>query len=324
MVAPESARRRLRRRAGQIKRGVVRRIFAREDPQAPRGYAVEVTRPRFQCLVCGSEDTRKYRVVHVRNDARQCRVKRCQDCGFVQIMRAESNYRSMTDLDDLPPSERAGKVDLPGREFHMAKMALDMIGGHGRDVLLFGVGRSMDNLHLEALPETGHVAVGDIMKVRDDVNFIDLTQPATRTFDIVVASEVVEHFRRPRADFDRLLEFVKEDGLLVAGTNIHDGRKPLAEIDYIFYPDHTAFYSPEALRTIARARGWLLDFRPTGGTPKRYVLMSRSLEVMQDVACYFGREPYAPSELERPSPLPPQRTHAKWREPAVVDPAEVD
>lgn len=304
----------LRQRAGRLKRAVRRRLPGGDRRRtAPPGYGVPVTRPRRQCLVCGGERVRSRRLTFVKDEKLTCRIRRCRDCGFVQILRRDDKYRSMTSIDELPKGNRAGRAERPGREFHMAKMALDMIGGSDRDVLIFGVGRSQDNRHLEQLPETGHVAVGDIMRVRDDENFVDISKPAERRFDVVVASEVIEHFRRPRQNFARLFEFVKDDGLVVCGTDIYDGASALARHRYIFYPDHTSYYTPEALRVIARARGWLLDFRPTGGGRKRYVLLSRSPEVMQDVACYFGREPYAPSERERPAPLRAQRSHAKWR-----------
>ena len=49
---------------------------------------------------------------------------------------------------------------------------------------------------------------------------------------------------------------------------------------------------------------------------KRYVLFSRSQTVMENVACYFGTEVYAPSELEQPQRPIPQHSHQAWREPA--------
>ncbi len=80
-----------------------------------------------------------------------------------------------------------------------------------------------------------HVAIGDIMKLRDDAEFVDANKRASRTFPVVVASEVIEHFRKPPDDFSKLFKFVKADGLLVCGTNIYDGGN-LSRDAYIHLP----------------------------------------------------------------------------------------
>lgn len=278
----------------------------------PAGYATPIERPRKQCQVCGGESLRKKRIRFHKDATLVCRVQRCMDCGHVRVMRPRSKYRNLTDVSQLPQRLAAGSVERPGREFHMAKMAMDILGTDDLDVLLYGVGTSLDNLHIEKLPEARSVHVGDIMKVRDDTNFIDLNGPPPRQFDVVIASEVVEHFRRPRGDWAHLFKYVKDDGLLVCGTGVNPGG-PLNRARYIFFPDHTAFYSPEAIQLIAHAEGWYFDFRPTGGPRKRYILFSRSREVMEKVALYFGREVYAPAEYSRPPRPPVNPEHEKWR-----------
>src|SRR5699024_10423646 len=108
------------------------------------------------------------------------------------------------------------------------------------------------------------------------------------------------HGRDARPGFVKLLRLVRRDCLLICGTNIYAGGN-LARDPYIFYQDHTAYYTPPALREIARSAGFHLDFRtPKIGAAmrKRYVLFSRSAKVMQDAACYFGTQAYAPSEKD--------------------------
>jgi SAM-dependent methyltransferase len=176
----------------------------------------------------------------------------------------------------------------------------------------------LDNHHIDKLPEVRRTAIGDIMKVRDDAEFIDANNPPRKRFSVVVASEVIEHFRNPHEDFAKLFRLLKHDGLLVCGTNIYDGG-PLAADRYIFYPDHTSYYTPPVLRRIANKAGVHIDFRSPlvgQGMRKRYVLFSRSAEVMESVAVYFGTEVYAPSELAQPERPIPQRSHQAWREPA--------
>jgi SAM-dependent methyltransferase len=270
-----------------------------------------------KCLICGSRRLGERTVTYTGHKKKKSVVWTCKACGFLHMPgHVESRYKAKTDIEELPAGHsRLGDIDVPGREFHMAKMAIDILGGSGHEVLVYGAGRSLDNHHIAKLPEVKRVAIGDIMKLRDDAEFIDANDPPRRRFSVVVASEVIEHFRDPHEDFKKLFRLVKRDGLVVCGTNIYDGG-PLEGDWYIQYPDHTAYYTPEVLRRIANRAGVHLDFRaPLTGQAmrKRYVIFTRSGEVMESVACYFGREVYAPSEIEHPDRPIPQRSHQTWR-----------
>jgi SAM-dependent methyltransferase len=238
-------------------------------------------------------------VVYRKNANKQRDVTVCRRCGFVAAAElGNDRYRGKTTLEELPTvGVRAGTMENPGREFQMARMALDILGRDESDVLVYGAGRSMDNHHIKALPNTGHVAIGDIMDARDDMEFHDANEPAQRQFDIVIASEVIEHFRSPRENFQQMFQFVDDEGIIVCGTSLR-GPEKLRDQRYLFYPDHTALYSPESLQVIADANGFLLDLRhPEGlGPRKRYVILTRSRQTMELVTRYFGYTSVAPSE----------------------------
>jgi SAM-dependent methyltransferase len=257
------------------------------------------TAPSDGCLICATPGLRRRTITSKADPSLVKDVNVCPSCGYVAIDELPIvRYRDAKSVEDLPGGgNRIGTPDRPGREFQMGRMAVDILGRSGLDVMVYGAGRSLDNHHLAALDQVNEVAIGDIMKVRDDAPFHDANLPATRTFDVVVASEVVEHFRNPRADFARLFEFVAPDGLLVCGTSIKDG-KGLSGHRYVFYPDHTSYYTPRALQIIARDHGFRIDFRsPKGsGIRKRYVLFTRSPEVQEEIALYFGTRRFAPSE----------------------------
>ena len=257
--------------------------------------------PEGSCRVCGAGALER-RTVSFRNSGERPRdVAVCPGCGYVAIAELDADrYRGKTSLDQLPKvGERAGTMDRPGREFQMARMALDILRRPTADVLVYGPGRSMDNHHIRTLANVGHVAIGDIMNVRDDMEFHDANLPAQRQFDVVVASEVVEHFRDPLRNFAQLFQFVDEDGLLVCGTSLR-GRGPLAGQKYVFYPDHTSLYSPESLQLIARDNGFFVDFRPMSklGARKRYVFLTRSDAVVSGLVRYFGYHAMGPSERD--------------------------
>ena len=291
-------------------------------------------RKRQLCLVCGSRRLSRRTVAYEKNRARACLVQICRACGYIHIPKADSFYSDMSSYEQLhkpaavdptgTTMSRAGTHEQPGREFHMAKMAIDILGRDNVEVLVYGAGSSLDNHHIAKLRPVRHVAIGDIMKLRDDAEFIDANEPAARTFPVVVASEVVEHFRDPRDDFAKLFKFVAGDGLLVCGTNIYDGGK-LSRDAYIHFADHTSYYTPQVLRSIANDAGFHIDFRTpliADGLRKRYVLFSKSQPVMQNVACYFGVELYAPSEIERPRRPPAQKSHQAWRPRRPASPPE--
>ena len=225
----------------------------------------------------------------------------CRVCGHVGNPDNTLDYRAYDQIDNLADGGRIGTLERPGREFHMARMAVDILGRGDLDVLIYGAGRSYDNHHVATLPQVRGVAIADIMQLRDDAEFIDADRPAPRRFSVVVASEVVEHFLDPRPDFSHLLGFVETDGLLVCATNLYDGGL-LSNQTYIFYRGHTSYYTPDSLARIADDNDAFLDIRTphsaTGyaGPRKRYLLLTKSAAVVEATARYFATRPYAPSE----------------------------
>ncbi|HVT22054.1 MAG TPA: methyltransferase domain-containing protein, partial [Mycobacteriales bacterium] len=238
-------------------------------------------------------------------------------CGHVKVLKNFHDYTTTESVADLGKglAPRFGTEDTPGREYGMAKMAARVLRRGRLDVLIYGAGRSLDNRHIAKLPNVRRVAIGDIMRVRDEADFVDTGQDAKETFDIVVACEVIEHFVNPRKDFERLFSFVHRAGILVCSTNIYDGSS-LDGHSYIFGRGHVSYYSPEALRLIAKANRMYVDFRlplsSTGsaGPRKRYVIFSHSREVMDAVSDYFGRHQYAPSEKPVPKSSEPRAVPA--------------
>lgn len=229
----------------------------------------------------------------------------CGQCRYVHLPDNVHDYTQSTSTESLGAAPRVGTLDQPGREFGMAELGVDVLGRSGLSVLVYGVGRSFDNVHIAKLEQVDRVAIGDIMVIRDDADFVDIAKPAAETFDIVIASEVIEHFVDPQPDFAQLFGFVADDGVLICSTNINDGRS-LDRTAYIFGRGHVSYYSPQALRTVATSHGQRLDFRvplaATGraGPRKRYVIFARSGAVMDAVSDYFGRHVYAPSEPPTP------------------------
>jgi SAM-dependent methyltransferase len=262
------------------------------------GTSSEQTQP--PCLVCQAPDP-ELRLVQNQNLGKEQNVRICGQCGYVQMPENTHDYTTATSTKNLGLAPRCGTEDRPGREFGMAQLAVEVLGRSGLSVMVYGVGRSMDNQHIDKLREVRRTVIGDIMKIRDDGEFINISGPATESFDVVVASEVIEHFLDPREEFTKLFGWVGEGGILICSTNVHDGGR-LDQQRYIFGRGHVSYYSPESLRVIARANGVHVDFRlpvmasETPGQRKRYVIFTRDQATMDAVSDYFGRHAFAPSE----------------------------
>lgn len=275
-------------------------------PRVVRDRVRSAIRLSPRCVICGA----RTRILTVRQDTanvrggapgKTLRMFPCRVCGFVRNPENVYDYRSLGHVEEMSNAARTGRLERPGREFHMAQMAIDILGRAGLDVLVYGAGRSLDNRHIAALPEVRHVAIADVMKLRDDGEFIDSNLPAARRFDVVVASEVIEHFLDPTADLRALFDFVEPDGLLVCSTNLYDGGR-LSRQSYVFVPGHTSYWSEASVKRVGAANGVFVDFRiplvATGfaGPRKRYILFTRSSDVIDAIGRYFSTREYAPSD----------------------------
>lgn len=306
-MAGPTARNALRskaRRAARVAAGLARPSTRDRYVSAVRDRLrdrAEPDDPAEICLVCGTGRPRRRTIRFVKDPTWVCVVRICRGCGHVGNPDNTRDYRNLTGLEKFPMRARVGTETRRGREFHMAKMAAQILKRDDLDVLVYGAGRSLDNRHIAGLPRVRDVAIGDVMHLRHDAEFVDITEPPTRRFPVVIACEVIEHFPNPAEEFPRLLDFVEENGLLVCSTNIYEGGD-LERQRYVFIKGHTAYYTPEALVHIARANGFHVDFRVPlvatgyGSRRKRYVLFTRDASLLPEIACYFGRHMYAPSE----------------------------
>lgn len=260
------------------------------------------------CLVCGAA-VRVVDLTQAGELQRTGHFEICSKCGHVSNPANLHDFREYKSIGEMALKPRVGTEARAGREFFMAQMAIEILGRDNLDVLVYSAGRSLDNQHIARLPSVHSVAISDLVRLRDDAEFYDSTQPATRQFPVVLASEVIEHFMQPREDFERLFGFVEKDGLLVCSTNVYDGGN-LRRQSYPFIPGHTSYYTAASLAELARANGWSADLRAplssTGyaGPRKKYVLFAASPTVRESIKEYFRTHEYAPSE-------PPWETEAE-------------
>lgn len=81
-------------------------------------------------------------------------------------------------------------------------------------------------------------------------------------FEVIVAGEIVEHLDAPGPFLRALLRLAGEDGLLVLTTpnayRLLNFVAPLFGAELI-HPDHTAWHSPQTLRTLLERSGWRVE-----------------------------------------------------------------
>ncbi len=87
----------------------------------------------------------------------------------------------------------------------------------------------------------------------------DLSQP----FDAVVSTETFEHFRRPRAELDRIAGLLRPGGLLVVMSALWQPGQDFRTWSYANDETHIAFYSVATFRFIAST--WGLRIIETNG-----------------------------------------------------------
>jgi SAM-dependent methyltransferase len=276
------------------------------------------TDPTERCLVCGSRNL-KVELLSRPDKDHTINAICCERCRYVAIPDNHRDYHASDDTKTLGGARgaRMGTWEVPGREFGMAKLGVQILSRQNTSVLMYGAGQSIDCHHAANLTRVGRVAIGDLVKTRNDIEFINTTNSAGAgdKFDVVVASEVLEHFPDPYPNMENLFSFVKDDGIVVCGTNIRDAM-PMAKNGYMWVGGHVSYWSPKSLRIIARTYGMHLDFRVPAcaagrtGPRKKYIMFSRSQPVMESLADYFGSHMYAPSEPadatkhENPSAIP--------------------
>jgi SAM-dependent methyltransferase len=227
----------------------------------------------------------------------------CRNCGLAfapEHVHAYEGAQSFSRKSKPGNSKKArvGDGKRAGREYHIAAMGVAILQKPRPSVLVFGAGLSRDFLLIEKKLRVSRAAVCDLGNFMAASDFVPIDAKAS--FDIVVASEVIEHFTDFERDFGNLFSKRGEHGIVIAATNISDGA-PLERMVYPFSASHSAYYSGESLYHVARRFGLEADFRAPqlayiGGSPrKRYIIFGKR-EELSLAALYFSKKLWAPCE----------------------------
>lgn len=262
------------------------------------------------CKICGAPTTPDSATWY-QDPSMTITLDRCVVCGFLCVHDNPWDYTEVGFGPESTDGPRVGSPDVPGREYHMGVFGAEVLGRPGVDVLIVGPGLSYDWAHLQRESSVGSVTVADIDNFAGSPVFVTLEELPGRRFDLVLACEVVEHLYDPMREISDILALIGDDGLFIASTNINDGT-PLERHWYPFNQGHVSYYSPRSLELIAEANDAYVDFRipkvahQRAGKRKRYVMFTRSEQVLASTSRWFMRTPVAPSERDVREFVPPQ------------------
>ncbi|WP_312957655.1 methyltransferase domain-containing protein [Stutzerimonas nitrititolerans] len=260
------------------------------------------------CRSCGSDalDTETIACSVPKLRGKSFRFETCRSCGFVSNPDNQHDYAEVGFSEGSRPEigTRAGDGVQPRREYKMAEMAADILAYRSPELrsklLVFGAGLSRDHQLISTQLPFARVALSDVDNFQSTQDFVPLGL-REQEFDVVIASEVLEHFTNLETDFTNLFSKVNDSGLVVASTNIHDG-SPLHRLVYPFSPGHVSYHSGRSLYAVAKRFGMKLDFRVpaiamgSGGPRKRYVFFYRDPVLGECISQYFADHCLAPSE----------------------------
>ncbi len=248
---------------------------------------VNLTAP--DCPVCGSS-ARETQIDKKEMLASVSEVQHlfiCNNCHFVNF---PSNTTKELNLETDKSGHRAGSLDKPGREYFYFEAISNYIFPNKKiSVCIYGAGLSYDHHHIRSKDNVLECYITDLQNYQESNFFID---NPIKKFDLVIASEVIEHFENPIENFNHLLSFVSDSGLLLIGTNIHIPGTKIDKLKYPFLLGHCSYWSPESLNMITSRLKYKLFFMNTsfGGPRKRAVFIFKNEDIINKLILLTGKK----------------------------------
>lgn len=213
-----------------------------------RGYTpvpmpeIHLTDP--DCPLCGQPGPALFHRDRVRS------YRRCGTCALVFVPAAE-HLSAAAEKAQYDHHENA--LDDPGYRRFLSRLAQPVLARVPAGTEGLDVGCGPAPLLARLLVEGGLR-----MQVYDPFYAADATV-WTRRWDLLTASEVVEHFRAPGQEFDRLFAALNPGGLLAVMTKRVRDADAFARWHYILDPTHVAFYAEDTFAWLAARHGATLE-----------------------------------------------------------------
>lgn len=180
-------------------------------------------------------------------------------CGTCDLVFADPNAHPSPDAEKARYSLHQNNPQDAGYRRFLGSLisALDArLGPQSLEGLDYGCGPSPVLAGL--LEEKGHRIA------RFDPYFANDPKVLERQYDVVTSTEVVEHFREPGQEWERLVALVKPGGWLGIMTKLSDrfivDTATFASWPYIRDQTHLCFYSRQTFRFLASRHGFRVEW----------------------------------------------------------------
>jgi len=235
---------------------------------------------KLLCPICRQKDQTLFRIYvnHGKEDSTTLGVHDVFICKTCQFLQNPGN--SSKDLNPVDyTAKRLGTSKNTGREYLFTKEAATIFEKLMLNILVYGAGVSLDYTHIRQLDFVNSCWIADLENYSNDNLFIDVKTDKLKMpqFDIVIASEVIEHFEDPISHFSNLLNFVDNDGICVCGSNFVGGM-PVSRLEYPYFKGHVCMWSESSIQRIAKIKGFkaIIFLSSVGGSRKRIIVMTKS------------------------------------------------
>ena len=196
-----------------------------------------------ECRVCGHGSTRLF-------PAGKTIYWRCRHCMATfmdaSLLPDEFTERKRYELHENDPDDKGYR-----RFLEKAAAPLKNRLAPGQRGLDYGCGPS--SAMAKMMAEAGH-----FMTLYDPFFFPDKSALSS-TYDFIVCTEVVEHFHRPKTEFDRLDVLLRPGGYIAVMTCFQTDDDKFENWHYRRDVTHVVFYREKTFRVIAGQRGWLCE-----------------------------------------------------------------
>lgn len=226
----------------------------------------------------------------------------CRSCGLIRHPENLGNYVKVIakhQHENTLRELRNANDQRPGREFFMAEMGMEIVNKQNTSISFLGSGLNTDHLWIKRKYPEVQTKLVDLENMQEVENFEKISN-ATPS-DVIIASEVIEHFTEPVAHFESLLRLLKDDSILICSSNIYDGTN-IGYHEYPFVPGHVVYWTPLSLIKLASDQGCFVDFRTPeigltrAGPRKKYIIFYKNIQTQLRLSLYFGTHMHAPSE----------------------------
>lgn len=195
------------------------------------------------CPLCQSEDLRPVRHAQVRGE-----IFRCQKCDLI--------FKSAADFPDWEKQkhrydQHSNHIENPGyvEFFQQLLKPLEPFLSKDMEILDWGSGPGEQPVLSELLRREGYS-----VDLYDPLYQPHIPKPV---YDVIISTEVIEHFQTPDSSFHQILSLLPREGIFAGLTNFHQGEEKFQNWWYVKDPTHVVFYSEKTFEWIAEQ--WNLE-----------------------------------------------------------------